>query len=99
MQSLVAILAASAALASANSAPADGNHQKYYTTANAPQYGQYAPYGQPAIVQPAVVQPATIVQNAGADVTVTETVVNGAASNAISLGSALVAGALLFTYF
>ncbi|KAJ1819133.1 hypothetical protein LPJ56_001728 [Coemansia sp. RSA 2599] len=91
MQSLTLALAATAALVAANNAPAD-DHQKVYTTV----LGQ----GFYHNVQPVAVQPVSVVQNAGTDdTTVTVTHTNGAASNVLSIGSALLAGAALLSYF
>ncbi|KAJ1752202.1 hypothetical protein LPJ79_001390 [Coemansia sp. RSA 1821] len=91
-------LAFTAALASAqapagarNDYAAGGGHNKPYGTVAAPN-----------IVQPAPVVAAapTVVQNAAtAEPTVTETVTNGAGSNALSLGAALLAGSALFAGF
>ncbi|KAJ2808521.1 hypothetical protein H4R20_000848 [Coemansia guatemalensis] len=91
MQSFTVALAATAALAAANKAPA-GDHQKVYTTVYG---GNYVPYAQPVAAQPV-----SVVQNAAAaEPTVTETVTNGAASNAMSLGAAFLAGTALLSYF
>ncbi|KAJ1956127.1 hypothetical protein GGI12_005387, partial [Dipsacomyces acuminosporus] len=91
--SFIPALLASAALVAANNAPPPADaHNKAYATVYGAQYAQAVP--------PAIVQPATIVQNAAtAEPTVTVTVTNGAASKVLSLGSALIAGAALLSYF
>ncbi|KAJ2861180.1 hypothetical protein FB639_005533, partial [Coemansia asiatica] len=88
--SLTLALAATAALVTANNAPAD-DHQKVYTTVLGQGFHN---------VQPVAVQPVSVVQNAGTDdTTVTVTHTNGAASNVLSIGSAMLAGAALLSYF
>ncbi|KAJ1784132.1 hypothetical protein LPJ59_006422 [Coemansia sp. RSA 2399] len=89
MQTTIIALAAAAAVVAANPPPPD--HQKVYTTVFG---GDFV-----ANPQPVVAQPATVVQNAGQDTTTTITHTNGAASNVVSLGSVLLAGAALFSYF
>ncbi|KAJ2483006.1 hypothetical protein IWW56_000689 [Coemansia sp. RSA 2131] len=91
MQSFTVAMIASAALVAANQAPAN-EHRKAYATVNGGNYAAYA--------QPAAVQPVSVIQNAAvAEPTVTETVTNGAGSNALSLGAALLAGSAVFAYF
>ncbi|KAJ1847853.1 hypothetical protein LPJ70_001322, partial [Coemansia sp. RSA 2708] len=90
MQSLTIAIAASAALVAANKIPADQHQKAYATVYGGSNYVQYA--------QPVAAQPVSVVQNAAsAEPTVTETVTNGAGSNALSLGAALLAGSALFT--
>ncbi|KAJ2615427.1 hypothetical protein H4S08_001231 [Coemansia sp. RSA 1365] len=92
MQSLTVAFAATAALVAANKAPDAGDHQKVYTTVLG---ANYAP-----VAQPVAAQPVSVVQNAAsAQPTVTETVTNGATSNALSLGAAFLAGTALLSYF
>ncbi|KAJ2083786.1 hypothetical protein H4R24_000557 [Coemansia sp. RSA 988] len=91
MQSFAVALAATAAVVAANKAPA-GNYQNGYATVPA---ANYVP-----VAQPVAAQPVSVVQNAAsAEPTVTETVTNGAASNAMSLGAVFLAGTALFSYF
>ncbi|KAJ2821291.1 hypothetical protein IWW50_004700 [Coemansia erecta] len=87
MQSFTVAIAASAALVAASKLPIN-EHEKVYNTIYG---GQYVPVAQPA---------ATVVQNAAAaEPTVTVTKTNGAGSNALSLGAALLAGTAIFAYF
>ncbi|KAJ1956814.1 hypothetical protein DL89DRAFT_268320 [Linderina pennispora] len=89
MKSFAVVALAAAAVVAANGAQPAPDHQKVYSTILGPQYYQNA--------APVVVAASTVVQNAGSDeVTVTSTVTNGATANALSLGSALLAGSLLF---
>lgn len=100
----IATIATSAALAlAANPAMPANQHAKggYGGAANnnggGGGYGK-APYGGAPVAVAPVAQP-TVVQNAGAaEPTVTVTESNGAASNAFSLGSALLAGGILLSY-
>ncbi|KAJ1744010.1 hypothetical protein LPJ78_001284 [Coemansia sp. RSA 989] len=92
MATFTIALAASAALVAANKVPID-EHQKAYATVYGGQ--QYVPYAQPVAAQPV-----SVVQNAAAaEPTVTQTVTNGAGSNALSLGAALLAGSALFASY
>ncbi|KAJ1935157.1 hypothetical protein FBU59_005474 [Linderina macrospora] len=92
MQSFAVVALAAAAVVAANGAQPALDHQKVYSTILGPQYVQNA---APVIA----VAPSSVIQNAGSDeVTVTSTVTNGAGANALSLGSALLAGSLLFVY-
>ncbi|KAJ2724438.1 hypothetical protein GGI07_001950 [Coemansia sp. Benny D115] len=90
MKSVAIAFAATVALATASKAPVD-DHQKVYTTVFGNGFVQN--------VQPVAVQPVSVVQNAGAaEPTVTVTHTNGAMSNVLSLGSAMLAGAAMLSY-
>ncbi|KAJ1846082.1 hypothetical protein LPJ73_004639 [Coemansia sp. RSA 2703] len=92
MKSITIALAATAVVVAANKIPAADDHQKVYTTVFGGGYAQN--------IQPVAVQPVSVVQNAGAaEPTVTETVTNGASGKVLSLGSAMLAGAALLSYF
>ncbi|KAJ2457316.1 hypothetical protein GGF42_002752 [Coemansia sp. RSA 2424] len=92
MQSFTLAIAAIAAVVAADGAK---GHNDYATQAYAPAPQAYAP----APVQ-AYAAPVTVVQNAAvAEPTVTVTHINGAASNAFSIGAAALAGTLAFAAY